>query len=56
MEPGKVMVTCEKVNLNWNHSWVKGNYSGREDTVIYKKHFNVIPEPQHTCFTLIDRV
>lgn len=56
MEPGKVIVTCEKVDLNWEHSWIKRNYAGRENQVIYKKHFNVIPIPQHNRFKLIDKI
>lgn len=48
------MVTCEKVDLNWEHSWVMRNYEGRTGQTFYKKYFNVIPEPQHTRFKLID--
>ena len=54
MEHGKVLVTCEKVDLNWDHSWVQRHYAGREDQVIYKKFFNVIAEPQHQRFKKID--
>ncbi|XP_034942643.1 39S ribosomal protein L27, mitochondrial [Chelonus insularis] len=56
MEPGKVMVTCEKTNLKWDHTWIQRCYSGRENQVIYKKHFNVIPEKQHNRFKLIDTI
>jgi len=56
IEPGKVIVTCEKVDLKWEHSWVKRHYAGRENQVIYKKHFNIIPIPQHNQFKLIDKV
>ncbi|XP_012064479.1 PREDICTED: probable 39S ribosomal protein L27, mitochondrial [Atta cephalotes] len=56
LEPGKVVITCEKVDLNWNHPWVKLNYAGRENQVIYKKHFNIIPKPQHNRFKLIDTI
>ncbi|XP_029663449.1 uncharacterized protein LOC115235668 [Formica exsecta] len=56
IEAGKVMVTCEKINPYWNHTWVKRCYAGREGQVIYKKHFNVIPHPQHNRFLLIDRI
>ncbi|XP_018308684.1 50S ribosomal protein L27 [Mycetomoellerius zeteki] len=54
IEPGKVVVTCEKVDLNWDHPCVKRYYAGRENQVIYKKHFNIIPNPQHNRFKLID--
>ncbi|XP_076302816.1 mitochondrial ribosomal protein L27 [Lasioglossum baleicum] len=54
LEKGKVVVTCEKINPNMSRSWVKLNYSNRENSVIYKKFFNVIPEPQHNKFILVD--
>lgn len=50
------MVTCEKINPNWNHGWIKRCYAGREGQVIYKKHYNVIPDPQHNRFQLIARI
>ena len=56
LEAGKVAVTCEKVDLNWDHSWVQRCYNGRQGHTIYKKHFNVIPEKQHDRFKLIDLV
>ncbi|KOC60518.1 39S ribosomal protein L27, mitochondrial [Habropoda laboriosa] len=56
LEKGKVMVTCEKINPNMARSWAKLNYAGRENSVIYKKHFNIIPEPQHDRFVLIDTI
>lgn len=55
-EAGRVMVTCEKVDLNWEHTWVMRNYEGRTGQTFYKKYFNVIPEPQHTRFKLIDSI
>ncbi|XP_054003895.1 39S ribosomal protein L27, mitochondrial [Hylaeus anthracinus] len=55
MEPGTVMVTCEKINPN-SSSWAQRFYGGRGETPIYKKHFNVIPEPMHDRFILIDTV
>ncbi|CAG9563521.1 unnamed protein product [Danaus chrysippus] len=54
--PGKVVVTCEKFEPNWDHTWVKRIYGGREQQTIFKKYFNVIPEPQHNRFKLIDEV
>lgn len=53
MEAGKVMITCEKINPDFKHFWVRKAYSGRENQVIYKKYFNVIPKPQHNQFKLI---
>jgi large subunit ribosomal protein L27 len=55
-EAGRVMVTCEIVDLNWEHSWVMRNYEGRTGQTFYKKYFNVITEPQHTRFKLIDSI
>ncbi|CAD6231762.1 GSCOCG00001573001-RA-CDS [Cotesia congregata] len=54
--PGKVVVTCEKCDLNWNHTWVQRHYSDRKGEVIYKKHFNIIPEKQHDRFKLVDAI
>lgn len=48
------MITCEKINPNMSHSWTKRNYADRKNSVIYKKHFNIIPESQHNRFILID--
>ncbi|XP_015117668.1 39S ribosomal protein L27, mitochondrial [Diachasma alloeum] len=56
MEAGRVVVTCEKVDLNWDHTWIQRCYSGREGQTIYKKHFNVIPEKQHDRFKLVDAI
>ncbi|KYN02183.1 hypothetical protein ALC62_06966 [Cyphomyrmex costatus] len=56
LQPGRVVVTCEKVDLNWENFWVKRDYAGRENQVIYKKHFNIIPKPQHNTFKLIDTI
>lgn len=56
LERGKVVVTCEKINPNMEIGWCKVHYGGREKSVIYKKHFNVIPDPQDNKFVLIDRV
>ncbi|CAH2063522.1 unnamed protein product, partial [Iphiclides podalirius] len=56
MEAGKVVVTCEKFDPHWEHNWVQRNYAGRENQNILKKYFNVIPEPQHQRFKLIDEI
>lgn len=54
MEPGKVVITSEKVDPNWNNYWVQRSFGGREGTVFYKKYFNILPYPQHRRFKLID--
>ncbi|CAH0717322.1 unnamed protein product, partial [Brenthis ino] len=56
IEAGKVVVTCEKFDPDWEHTWVQRIYAGRENQTIFKKYFNVIPEPQHTRFKLVDEV
>lgn len=56
MEAGRVVITCEKINPDYSHFWVRKNYSGREGQLIYKKHFNVIPDKQHDRFVLKDLV
>ncbi|XP_001606518.1 50S ribosomal protein L27 [Nasonia vitripennis] len=56
MHSGKVVVTCEKVDLNWEHTWIQRNYADRQGQPIYKKHFNIIPEPEHKRFKLIDKI
>ncbi|XP_058789972.1 large ribosomal subunit protein bL27 [Phymastichus coffea] len=54
---GKVVVTCEKIDPNWDHTWIQRNYGEeRKNQVIYKKHWNVIPEPQHRTFKLLDKI
>lgn len=52
---GKVMVTCEKADPDWDHTWVQRCYGSRQGT-FYKKYFNVIPEPQHRNFKLINEI
>jgi large subunit ribosomal protein L27 len=54
MTHGKVYVTCERVDLNYDKEWVQNHFAGRADQKIYKKYFNVIPEKQHQRFRLID--
>ena len=56
MQRGRVVVTCEKMDPAWDHTWIQKNYEGREGQVIYKKYFNIIPEPEHNRFKLIDKI
>ncbi|XP_063243713.1 large ribosomal subunit protein bL27 [Bacillus rossius redtenbacheri] len=56
LEPGRVAITCEEIDPNWDHTWIQRTYEGRRDQTIYKKHFNVITKPQHTRFKLIDEI
>ncbi|EAT46409.1 AAEL002418-PA [Aedes aegypti] len=56
LEHGKVYVTCEKLDPNWDHTWVQRIYAGRENQTIFKKFFNVVPVEQHRRFKLIEEV
>lgn len=56
LEAGRVIVTCEKINPFWEHTWIQRIYAGREGDNIHKKHFNVIPLEQHNRFKLLDEV
>ncbi|PSN36511.1 39S ribosomal protein L27 [Blattella germanica] len=56
MEAGRVMVTCEQADPNWNHSWIIKHYEEKEGQTFYKKYFHVMPEPQKGHFKLIDRI
>ncbi|CAH2007690.1 unnamed protein product [Acanthoscelides obtectus] len=53
---GRVRITCEKADLNWDHSWVQRCHGHRKGVDFYKKYFNVIPDPQHQNFKLIDQI
>lgn len=56
LESGKVIVTCEKMNPNWNHTWIQRIYGNRKGQTIYKKYFNIIPNPQHNRFKLVETI
>ncbi|XP_065356852.1 large ribosomal subunit protein bL27m [Calliphora vicina] len=56
MEHGKVYVTCEPLDPNWDHTWVQRHYAGREGQPIHKKFFNVVPDQQHQRFRLVDEI
>jgi large subunit ribosomal protein L27 len=54
MTHGKVYVTCEKTDMNFNKTWIQRFFAGREGQTIYKKYFNVVPLQQHQRFRLIE--
>ncbi|CAG9834616.1 unnamed protein product [Diabrotica balteata] len=54
--PGRVSVTCEKVDLDWDHTWVQRCHGYRKGVDFYKKYFNVIPTPQHQNFKLVNEI
>ncbi|XP_023016409.1 large ribosomal subunit protein bL27 [Leptinotarsa decemlineata] len=53
---GRVAVTCEKTNPDWTHTWVQRCHGHRKGTDFFKKYFNIIPEPQHQNFKLVDQI
>lgn len=56
LQEGRVVVTSDQFQPNWEHTWVQRIYAGREDQTIFKKYFNVIPIEQHNRFKLIDEI
>ncbi|XP_034256830.1 50S ribosomal protein L27 [Thrips palmi] len=57
IKPGKVVISTEVAKPDWNHTWIQRLLPPRPDDVpIYKKYINVIPEPQHNRFKLIEAV
>ncbi|XP_066250171.1 large ribosomal subunit protein bL27 [Euwallacea similis] len=54
--PGKVVITCEKTDPDWGHTWVQRCHGHRQGTEFYKKYFNVLPQKQHQRFNLVDLV
>ncbi|XP_022186891.2 50S ribosomal protein L27 [Nilaparvata lugens] len=56
LEHGEVRISCEKADINWDHTWIQRHYNNRFNQNIYKKYFHIIPDPQHTRFKLIDLV
>lgn len=54
--PGRVAITCEKVDLNWDHTWVQRCHGFRKGQEFFKKYFNIIPEKQHQNFKLIEQI
>ncbi|KAL5234325.1 hypothetical protein ACI65C_001735 [Semiaphis heraclei] len=56
LEQGTVVVSCEKMDPNWNHTWVQRFYGSRKGQTIYKKFFNIIPKPQHNRFKLVESI
>lgn len=56
MVPGVVRITSEVFDPNFDNPHVIEIYNNRQGQKIYKKYVNVIPEPQHCRFKLIDVV
>ncbi|XP_037571404.1 39S ribosomal protein L27, mitochondrial-like [Dermacentor silvarum] len=53
---GRVMLTREKVNLDFHHPRVQKFYEGRNAEALYKKYFHVIPNPQGQTFRLVSQI
>lgn len=57
IKPGKVVISSEIAQPNWEHTWIQRLMPGRENSPpFFKKYINVIPEPQHNRFKLIEVV
>ncbi|CAL4166115.1 unnamed protein product, partial [Meganyctiphanes norvegica] len=58
LEHGKVLMTTEKVNPNWDNKFVKRFYADFKDrdVPLYKTYFHVIPEPQKNVFRLVGQI
>lgn len=56
---GRVMVTTEKMDPNWDHKTVKrfkGLIQADEGAPIYKTYFHVLTESQKNNFKLVDQI
>lgn len=56
---GRVMMTTEKVDPNWDHKICKRFKSllqEDEDAPIYKTYFHILTKPQKNNFKLIDQI
>ncbi|KAK8722215.1 hypothetical protein OTU49_012329 [Cherax quadricarinatus] len=58
-EHGRVVMTTEKVNPNWDHRFIKLFYVDHEmheDVPVYKTYFHILTDPQNMTFKLVDQV
>lgn len=58
LQPGRVVITCEKFEPNFDSYWTQKAYGARKEnpSSVYKKYFNVIPHPLEPRFKLIDEI
>ena len=58
LEAGKVLITCEKFQPNFEKYWTEKAYGTRRDNIahVYKKYFHVIPDPLEPKFKLVDQI
>ena len=56
LQPGKVLITCEKFQPNFDKYWTNKAYGSKKDNMnnVYKKYFHVIPKPLEPKFKLVD--
>ncbi|EFX73953.1 hypothetical protein DAPPUDRAFT_200344 [Daphnia pulex] len=56
LQPGRVLITCEKFEPNFDKYWTNKAYGSRKENMnnVYKKYFHVIPEPLEPKFKLVD--
>nr|XP_045623093.1 39S ribosomal protein L27, mitochondrial-like [Procambarus clarkii] len=57
-EHGKVVMTTEKMNPNWDHSFIKRFYPDlqNQDVPIYKTYFHILAESPKQTFKLVDQI
>ena len=58
MEHGRVFVTTEKVDPDWDHSFIKRFYNEYKGTNVplYKTYIHVIPAPMPQNFKLVEQL
>ncbi|KZS10845.1 39S ribosomal protein L27, mitochondrial [Daphnia magna] len=58
LQPGKVLITCEKFQPNFDKYWTDRVYRSRKENManVYKKYFHVIPDPLEPKFRLVETV
>ena len=56
MEHGRLFVTTEAINPNWNQRHVKEAYEGRKGHTILKMFVHIHPDPQPQKFRLVSHI
>ncbi|XP_055346661.1 uncharacterized protein LOC129594114 [Paramacrobiotus metropolitanus] len=51
-EGGRMMITSEIIDPDWNNEMVQQKYAGRKGHLIFKKHIHIIPNPLPKKFKL----
>uniref|UniRef100_T1J891 Uncharacterized protein n=1 Tax=Strigamia maritima TaxID=126957 RepID=T1J891_STRMM len=56
LEKGKVVISCELAQPDWDHVWMNKYYPNKQGQLLYKKYYHVIPEPQSQKFNLVNQI